>query len=293
MVWHEPCFTDGTGAQGGVMWVAMPEALRLTHRQRCDDLTASGFTAIWLGRCDTRDLNKETGMNAHKTTIASVALATVGLFVAGTATANIVIDGTNPSAWTSGPPFQSSAPYSIVGTVTLTSNVGTVNINQNFDGSPKPASVLSLLRDGIGISDDEISGAMLTGGETLTVTFENPGTVKEIFYLDLYTHAAPEEITASFFDSSNALIKSVSSQAPAANDLSTSANGGYLAVAVNAANVKYFNLSMTNNLSASSSDDGSNDAAWAGATVVPIPAAVWLFGSALLGIAGIGYRRTV
>ena len=26
-------------------------------------------------------------------------------------------------------------------------------------------------------------------------------------------------------------------------------------------------------------------------TVVPIPAAVWLFGSALLGIAGIGYRR--
>jgi hypothetical protein len=27
------------------------------------------------------------------------------------------------------------------------------------------------------------------------------------------------------------------------------------------------------------------------ATVVPIPAAAWLFGSALVGIAGIGYRR--
>lgn len=29
-----------------------------------------------------------------------------------------------------------------------------------------------------------------------------------------------------------------------------------------------------------------------GTTVVPLPAAAWLFGSALLGMAGIGYRRT-
>ena len=226
-------------------------------------------------------------MNARKTTVASVALATVGLIAAWPASANIVIDGTNPNAWTSGPSFRSSAPYSIVGTVTLTSNGGTVNLNQGFDGNAKSASVLSLLRDGIGISDDEI-----TEGEMLTVTFANPGTVKEIFYLDLYTHNGAEEITATFFDSSNAVIKSISSQSPAANTLSTSAHGGYLAVAVNAPNVKYFELSMTNNRLGSGSDDGSNDAAWAGATVVPIPAAVWLFGSALLGIAGIGYRRT-
>jgi hypothetical protein len=36
----------------------------------------------------------------------------------------------------------------------------------------------------------------------------------------------------------------------------------------------------------------SNVAIWSAPdTVVPIPAAAWLFGSALLGMAGIGYRR--
>ena len=135
-------------------------------------------------------------------------------------------------------------------------------MNQGFDGNPKSVSVLSLLRDGIGISDDEI-----TEGETLTVTFANPGTVKEIFYLDLYAHNGAEEITATFFDTSNAVIKSISSRSPAANTLSASAYGGYLAVAVNAPNVKYFELSMTKSRLGSGSDDGSNDAAWAGATV--------------------------
>jgi hypothetical protein len=241
-------------------------------------------------------------MNALRLTAASAATAIAAFFAIGPATADIVIDGTDPLAWSAGPPFKSSSPYPTIGTVTVTST-GTVNLNESFDG-PTMTSVLSLVRDGIGIGDDEITGAMLTGGETLTVMFENPGTVIDLFFLDLYTSGRDkaEEITASFFDMTSSLLTTVSSQAPAANTLAGYANGGYLAVSVNVPNVKYFQLSMTNSLAGSSSDDGSNDAAWAGATVleagagptvVPIPAAVWLFGSALVGIAGIGYRRSV
>jgi hypothetical protein len=245
-------------------------------------------------------------MTGPRTKAFSTATAIAALFAIGPATADIVIDGTNPLAWSAGPPFKSSSPHSTIGNVTLSSNTGTVNLNETFDAPTTPVSVLSLARDGIGVDDDEITGAMLTGGEVLKVTFDNPGTVTNLFFLDLYTSGdgKAEEITTSFFDSSDFLITLVSSQAPAANTLSGYANGGYLAVAVNVPNVKYFQLAMTNRLSGSSADDGSNDAAWAGATVqetgaapqvapVPIPAAVWLFGSALLGIAGIGYRRSV
>jgi hypothetical protein len=245
-------------------------------------------------------------MTASRKSRVSAATAVAVLFAMGPATADIVIDGTDPSAWSAGPPFKSTLAYPTIGNVTLTSNMGTVNLNENFDGPTRPSSALSLSCDGIGVDDDEITGAVLTGGEVLEVGFENPGKVTNLFFLDLYTSGDgnAEEITASFFDTSDALIALVSSQAPMTNTLSSYANGGYLAVAVNVDNVKYFRLSMTTRRSGSGADDMSNDAAWAGATVepagaspevvpMPIPAAVWLFGSALLGIAGIGYRRSV
>ena len=104
------------------MWVAMPDALRLTHRQRCDALTASGFTATWLGICGTRDLNKETCMNAHRTTLAAIAFAMAGLAAAGTASAGVVlIDFTDSSQFGNS---DLTGNYAIVGSATIASTGG-------------------------------------------------------------------------------------------------------------------------------------------------------------------------
>ena len=229
-------------------------------------------------------------MNATVKT--ALTLAVAGMLSANVVNAENVIDATQPTEWDTST-WQSTVSYTGVGKASLTSNTGNINFDETFDGSPKPVSVLDLVRDGIGITNDEVSGAMLTGGQTLTVSFENPGTVLEVFFLDLYVGTAgqfdgqKEEASVSFYKQDNTLIQQLSIQGVETSPT----NGGYAVLAANVQDVAYFTMEMTNLLSGSSSDDGTNDAAWAGATVVPIPAAAWLFGSALVGMAGIGYRK--
>ena len=160
---------------------------------------------------------------------------------------------------------------------------------------------LALDYDGVGVAQpwnndaDEIT---LNRDEQLAVTFANPADVVRLDFLDLFAWnpnnpragaTGPETIRVDFYAS--AAGSKTDSKTFTGTDLNPPGENGYLTASFGAIKAQKLVFYMDPQ---SQRDDRTADAAVAavGVTAMPVPAAVWLFGSALLGIAGIGYRRT-
>jgi len=235
-------------------------------------------------------------MNLLKTAAVSIVLAGAGVFTAGAAYAEL-IDFTDANVWTGGEQNspQMTGAYSIPGMVTLTASGPfsppvqyKLNWTTPYTG---PANDLAGDYDGVGISatlwgisdgDDEVSPT-----EKLTVSFANAAGVNRVDLLNLFPGACclanPETVKAKFFDSSDNFIIELTFTG------NNSDSTGYLSsLFPTISGVKKIEFTTPLLLL---TDDLVNDAAVAAVGVVPIPAAVWLFGSALMGLAGVGSRR--
>ena len=234
-------------------------------------------------------------MNALRTTVAAVAFATAGVFAAGAANADSLIDLTD-DIW--GAPGTTSGVPVTVGGVTLTA-VPAPLVFQKFDAPVKPPVTstfpLEFSLDGIGVVDDEVSLTTPTV-QLLKVKLPSTLTVTGLAFLDLFFDGdltdnvgdgGAETIRAEFRIGGAATGNFYDAVAAQPNPPANS-DGGYFEVSgLNfAADEIWFYMAPN-----TGRDDAIADAAVAGITVVPLPAAVWLFGSALMGIAGLGYRR--
>lgn len=231
-------------------------------------------------------------MNLFKKTAATMAIALAGLLGAGSASADL-IDFTDVDTWgPTGTTATRSASYNLTGLVTLTPSVGLLNFTAYDGGATLPGmgTGLDLEMDGVGIRDDEVNGP-----EVLTVTFAKAAKVNRLDFLDLYTTGTPPntgsdggaEIVTVEFWLGGVFVTSKDLTATDPNPPRTL--GGYLSSVfpyIKADELRVFMAANTGK------DDMVADAALAAVGVVPIPPAVLLFGSALLGVAGIGYRRS-
>ena len=250
-------------------------------------------------------------MNMTKQTAISLAMAAGGLFTVAVS-ADTLIDFTDGGQWVSAPssnvtsvsPRNSFSPYPQVGTVTLESLNGGSLVFGRADATNTDGIPLALDNDGVGIRDDEVT--LLSNNDVLGIKFANATTVTGVHFLDLYTgdpknpagsgpsgtgdQYAHESITVRFFSGTD-YTGFLTDQSFTSDDLTLNrpAYNGYLFAAVNVANVASMQVFMTPRWTGT--DDGNNDAAVAGVSIVPIPAAVWLFGSALVGMVGMGRRK--
>jgi hypothetical protein len=156
--------------------------------------------------------------------------------------------------------------------VTLTATGGYLTFNgssseQSGCAAGQPDNGLTCDGDGIGINNDEITQG---GNQTLTISFLDPVNVDDIFLLDLFGDEGSGEI---------AKIDGVQYSAPSGNG----SIGGFFATGFSAEAIT--SIMLTGNL------DCFSDYALAAIEVspVPLPGAVFLFGSALLGL--FGFRR--
>ena len=225
-----------------------------------------------------------------------LALVSAGLLVAGSAKAELV-DFTDSSQFSNS---DLVGNYSF-GTVTVSASNGTPNFvpMTGTESAAMPAGTgLALNYDGVGVNDDELT--LIPGNnEFLNVVFANPVQVNRLDFLDLFAVGSPanpgatgpETIMATFCASAAGLCTGsdlVAQMFFTGTAPNPPGSNGYFTETFNPvlAQRLIFNI-PTNSLR----DDLTADAAVAAIGVVPIPAAAWLFGSALLSVAGIGYRR--
>ena len=170
----------------------------------------------------------------------------------------------------------------------LTSSNGAINFNENYDGNNpsawcQDAGTLACDKDGIGIDNDEITGE---NAQTLSLMFEVPVFIHSLEFLDLYDNRlndkGREQATVNI-DGTVYLV----------NANGTSGEGGYARLDLLSLGNPIQNILFSANPLAQLRDDSTNDYALAAASVsaVPIPAAVWLFGTALIGLVGFSKRR--
>lgn len=205
--------------------------------------------------------NLETFMKALKTFATAITLAAASLFTMASAHAEL-IDFTDWSIWGSGMAGRSAtAAYLAPGAVTLNARGGNLNFNAR----------------GVGIGDRRISGP-----ERLVIRFDQAVSVTS---LNLYHLFKGERVRVNFFASASDRTPSSSviirRDCAGLNECSRGP-GGYLSATFDG------RLAQRLVIFAPKGDAGVGGI---GVAATPIPAAAWLFGSALLGVAGIGYRR--
>ena len=186
------------------------------------------------------------------------------------------------------------APLPLVGTVTATATpAGSLITQTGYDGGAPPAFVPPLAGtfDGFGIGTDEITEGG-PPGESITVSWNGTAvSIVDIFILDLFagtsTDPVAEVVEIEF--NGNGTIKAFTAVGP---------NPGSGELTISAAALSAAGLTPTGVTSIKFTAPGigasppqDNDYAVAGIHVVPIPGAVWLFGSGVLGLLGIGYSR--
>lgn len=155
---------------------------------------------------------------------------------------------------------------------TLTSNIGTLNFNQNYDGNLQTGcngTPLSCNKDGAGISNDELDAQ-----EILTLTFDSVVEISELYFLDLYNGQSQEQAEISF---DGVFFANV-------DGTETAGQGGYAELVFSP--IFALILQFTAPINSLHSDDSNNDYALAGVNVsaIPIPPAIWLLGTALAGL---------
>jgi hypothetical protein len=162
---------------------------------------------------------------------------------------------------------------------TLTTN----NSSSEINGCTSAGAGFACGGDGIGINNDEV-----TGGTTqkLTLTLSTAPSISlnlnSISFLDLFIESTgAEKVDFEVFTSSG----SNTYQATA----NTSGNGGYFNWVASSA------IEGVEKIVFSSPGNAANDFALASVnlTTVPLPAAAWLFGSALIGLVAVSRRKTV
>jgi len=168
---------------------------------------------------------------------------------------------------------------------TLTSASGAVNFDgeEGYDGNSNQGCGSPLKCDqdgvGIGIRSDEI--AM---GQTLSLVFDTAVRINSLDFLDLYIGTGTEQATVN-----------IDGDIFTKDAIGSSGDGGYANLSLLSLGGKVGqNILFTADSGAQFRDDGTNDYAFAGIEVsaVPIPAAAWLFGSALIGLIGFSKRKS-
>ena len=165
-------------------------------------------------------------------------------------------------------------------------STGTVTLNSDgrYDGSSashcqsQPSGSLECDRDGVGIENDEISM-----GQTLNLVFDTAVRITSFEFLDLYIGTGAEQVTVTIDGGTSYNVGAVG----------TSGDGGYASLDLLALVGPGQNIAFTANSLSTLWDDTNNDYALAAITVsaVPVPAAAWLFGTALIGLVGFGQRK--
>jgi hypothetical protein len=169
---------------------------------------------------------------------------------------------------------------------TLTSDDGTVNFNESYDGSSSngcqsTGGVLKCDTDGAGITDDEITGVQVSD-QILTLTFDSVVSLSGFYFLDLYINpknGAREQATISL---DGALFSTV-------NAIGVAGDGGYADLLTTPILAQTIQFTAVDN--SSYWDDNNNDYSFAGADVsvssVPEPHTILLLGAGLVGMAGV------
>ena len=175
---------------------------------------------------------------------------------------------------------------------TLTSTDG-VNLNSDpsYDGSSsigcQPVGPLACDWDGVGVENDEVTGAFENySGQTLVLEFATEVYISSFDFLDLYLNPNDR-------DAEQASV-SIDGAAPIVGDaVGSSGDGGYLNLLALGGPILGRVIEFTAASGSEFWDDHNNDYALAGVAVsaVPVPAAAWLFGSALIGLIGFSKRR--
>lgn len=170
----------------------------------------------------------------------------------------------------------------------LTSVNGEINFTEGYDGDNpstwcQPAG-LACVKDGIGISNDEVTGE---NAQTLSLVFDVPVYIHSLEFLDLYDNRhngkGREQATVNI-DGTLFLV----------NADGTPGDGGYAMLDLQSLASPVQAIVFSANSLEALRDDNTNDYAFAAASVsaVPIPGAAWLFGAALLGLTGLGKRKS-
>lgn len=182
----------------------------------------------------------------------------------------------------------------------LTSADGEVNFRQRYDGSlrtecltPSGGGTLACIKDGAGIDNDEVTGKV-SGGQTLKLEFATDVVISGFHFLDLYVNPADRNLDPDDQRRERATV-SIDGDIHSIGAAEFGGQGGhaYLDLLSLATPVVGRTILFTANPDSKFWDDHDNDYAFAAIEVspVPLPAAVWLFGSALIGLAGLGRRR--
>jgi len=179
---------------------------------------------------------------------------------------------------------------------TLTSD-GTVTLNSDggYDGSstspcqvgggPLKCDKSGNRGDGVGIDNDEVSGLSDTLRQILTLEFETAVSISSIDFLDLYLN--PDNSGAG--EQANVTIDGGTPYTLDA--IADSGDGGYARLVLGGLVIGK-KIEFTAFQGINLQDDADNDYALAALTVsaVPVPAAAWLFGTALAGLIGFSRR---
>ena len=176
---------------------------------------------------------------------------------------------------------------------TLTSTDGVVNFNETYDGSANlgcqsGGGPLMCDNDGAGIGNDEITGLTVSSGQTLNLVFDTAVYITSFDFLDLYLNPDLTKGGEQASVSIDGTIFTVDANG-------TSGDGGYanLDLLSLGGPILGQNIEFTAFLGSMIQDDKDNDYSFAAITVsaVPIPAAAWLFSTALIGLVGFSKRR--
>jgi hypothetical protein len=181
--------------------------------------------------------------------------------------------------------------------VTISSNSGALNFSEIAVGNgvedfcAAQGGLLSCTQDGVGILDDEITGPGVGPSQSLTVTFSRNVAISGLSFLDLFKDPRSN------------------SREHAIVDFGTGANGNYFGAQEYAVGRAGY-LSVTGlqgiftkqiTFTAGGSNDGMGNPDYALAGInfnapvseVPVPAAAWLFGSGLIGLATLRRRKRI
>ena len=171
---------------------------------------------------------------------------------------------------------------------------GVVNFSEGYDGSLNTGcqangGPLKCDKDGAGIGNDEITGLAIGSGQTLSLVFETDVYISSLDFLDVYRNPDGKRGEQATISIEGSLFT--------ANAIETSGQGGYVNLDLLSLGgpVLGNTILFTANPDSQFWDDHNNDYAFAGMQVsaVPVPAAMWLFGTALLGLAGFGRKRSL
>ncbi len=167
--------------------------------------------------------------------------------------------------------------------------------NEGFGGDPNTGSAPCLpgglgyacQGDGIGIRDDEISYLGNDLFEVLTIYFAGPVAISEVSFLDLFIEGSSQYTESAYvFINGNAFANDIF------NATETTGTNGFFRVSGSPIlDISSISFASACAVAGGPEDCRKVDFSLAGINVVPIPAAAWLFGSGLIGLAGIARRR--